>query len=178
MLRFMYKIDSKKVNLLNQNTHSYLKSATFFSNDTRKGIKVMEQMSILISIVAIIISIITFQVTFRFERKKATIEAYNDLQADLYTFYEYPEGEIETFVDESGTAEYKMLSTSLAQIEIFATGVYSGAYDKKLALQLSNGYLNKTLGSKINYLLELKLEHCGKEYYPYTRKNMNELDIF
>lgn len=136
----------------------------------------MEILSIIISVVAIIFSAYTFCMTFLFEKRNATIEAYNELQKYLYTFYEYPEGEIETFICAADTSEYKMLSTSLAQIEVFAIGVYSGAYDNKTAFQLANGYINKTLGSKINHLLNLKLEYSGAEYYPNTRRFIKDLD--
>ncbi|MCI7685434.1 MAG: hypothetical protein MSS24_01715 [Clostridiales bacterium] len=115
----------------------------------------IEVLTVCMSLAAII-SIITFLFTYRREKIRDTIKAYADLQEDLYQFYEYQEGEIETFVDDRQSEEYKALSSSLAQIEVYATGVKRGLYDFDTMYSIAHGYIDGSLRERIEYMLDMK----------------------
>ena len=72
--------------------------------------------TIFISAFAVCVSIYTFRWVSKRDLTRDTINAYEDLQTFLYHFYEYPSGEIETFVDDKTSEEYKALSNSLARL--------------------------------------------------------------
>lgn len=133
--------------------------------------EMVDGLSLIISLVAILVSIFTFGMTIRWERKQATIEAYMKLQEDLFFIYEYKNAEeIELFVNDSTTTEYKVLSSSLAALEAFAICTFNGTYNKLMVYKLAHGFIDGTLFDKIECLLEMKKSRSGKEYYPYTRK--------
>lgn len=131
--------------------------------------------TIIISVAALIISGLSFVKTFKRDKLRDTIKAYTDLQVYLYQYYEYAEGEIETFVDDRESEEYKSLSNSLAQIEIFATGVREEIYDFDAVFKMAHGYLDGALRDRIEYMLDKK---TGKytELYINTRWLLDKMD--
>lgn len=133
-------------------------------------------LSLILSIIAAIVSIGTFYVTFKWRRKKLTTEAYLDLQAYLFYLYEYDKDEIETFLDQTSDKEYKVISSVLGRIEVFATATMNRTYDKKLVYELVHGYLDLTLRDKIDYVLDYKYSRAKEEYYPNTRKLLKYMD--
>ena len=135
----------------------------------------IEVLTVFVSLTAIIISIITFLFTYRREKVRDTIKAYADLQEDLYQFYEYQEGEIETFVDDRQSEEYKALSSSLAQIEVYATGVKCGLYDFKTMYGIAHGYIDGSLRDRIEYMLDMKT-FGSNQYYKNTRWLLEKMD--
>lgn len=131
----------------------------------------MSVLSLIIAIVAILVSIITFAVTIDWERRHATIEAYKELQEDLFFIYEYKDAEeIELFVNDYTSTEYKVLSSSLATLEAFALCTFNGTYNKRMVYKLAHGFVDGTLLDKIELLLEMKKNKSEEEYYPNTRK--------
>lgn len=135
----------------------------------------IEVLTVCVSLVAIIISIITFLFTYRREQIRDTIKAYADLQEDLYQFYEYQEGEIETFVDDRQSEEYKALSSSLAQLEVYATGVKRGLYDFDTMYSVAHGYIDGSLRERIEYMLDMK-SLGSKQFYKNTRWLLEKMD--
>ena len=57
-------------------------------------------MSLVVSIAAFFFSLLSYYNSFMYEKRKATIEAYNHLQVFLHFFYEYQKDEIEDFVND------------------------------------------------------------------------------
>lgn len=111
---------------------------------------------IIISIIAIGISGLSFYKTFKRDRLRDTIKAYTELQKYLYQYYVYPEGEIESYIDDRKSEEYKSLSNSLAQIEIFATGVRTQIYDFDVVFIMAHGFLDGSLRDRIEYMIDMK----------------------
>ena len=132
--------------------------------------------SLVIAVVSLAVSISSFVLTYIVDKRKRTIEAYLALQEDLYVLYAYPKGEIETFITEADTEEYKILSSCLGQIEIFATGVQKKVYNFKLVYELAHGYLDMALRDKIEYLLDMKREYAKPRFYQATEWLLNEMD--
>ena len=137
----------------------------------------MGSLSICISAVAAFIAILSFICTFNWERKRATIEAYKDLQEILFFIYEYEdEEEIELFVNDCKSEEYKALSSALGSIESFAICVRNKTYDRKMIYELAHGYIDVTLRDKMNLLLDMKKNKSGEDYYPNTAWLLSWMD--
>lgn len=131
----------------------------------------MNIVSLFLSIAAVIISFASFVLTLKWERKRATVEAYKDLQEDLFFIYEYESAEeIALFVDNYKSEEYKVLSSALASIESFAICTFNDTYDKRMVYELAHGYIDGTLREKIEYLLDLKKTLAGDDFYPFSRR--------
>ena len=105
--------------------------------------------TIIISLIALGISCFSFYKSFKRDTLRDTIKAYTDLQEYLYQYYVYSEGEIEAFIDDRESEEYKSLSNSLAQIEIFATGVRKDIYDYDVIFKMAHGFLDGALRDRI-----------------------------
>ena len=114
--------------------------------------------------ISVIVSIGTFFINVYIERNKMTIDAYRSIQDYLYMFYEYSKDEIENFVStDSDAEEYKVLSTSLAEIEFFATGVRSHIYNKRITYKMAHGFLDGTIRSGIDHLISLKNKYPDRK---------------
>lgn len=135
----------------------------------------MELISMIIAIMAFCFSLYTFWLTHRDSIIRETISAYINLQEYLYQYYEYSKGEIETFVDNHESDEYKSLSASLAQIEIFATGVREKIYDYNVFFKIAHGYLDGALRDKIEHMLDMKTG-THTELYRNTRWLLDKMD--
>ena len=136
----------------------------------------MEIVSLVISGFAALFSIYTFIKSWIVERRQNTIDAYIALQDDLYYIYEYSNNEIETFVTDRTSTEYKILSTCIAKIEIFATGVRENVYVFNTFYSMAHGYLDGTLRNKLEYILNMKSENTIEEFYQNTRWLLREMD--
>ncbi len=132
--------------------------------------------SLVFAIVGCVFSVFTYFKTFLYERKKSTIAAYLELQDCMAVLYSYKKDEIQDFVYDMETEEYKALSNCVAMIEIFAVGINNRIYDFNVMYEMSHGYLDKTLRQRIEYILELKLERAEKEFYPNIRVLFNKMD--
>lgn len=136
----------------------------------------MEIISTVCSVVAIVFSVFTFASTAKWEKKRTTIQAYIDLQECLYCLYEYETNEIKDFIGEFGNNEYKMISSVMGRIEVYAICVIKGIYDKKTSYNVAHGYIDVTLREKIEIILDYKYDKRKIEYYPYTRKLLKDMD--
>lgn len=128
------------------------------------------------SFIALIFSMITFFTVKKREIRKDTVDAYRQLQEDLHFIYQYKKGEIETFVTDRTSEEYKALSTCLAKIEFFSTGIKTRVYDYKTTYSLAHGFLDMTLKTKIKYLIDYKNEIAEEKFYINTTWLLNKMD--
>lgn len=110
------------------------------------------------------------------EKRKDTVDAYRQLQENLHYIYQYKKGEIETFVTDRTSEEYKALSTCLAQIEFFSTGVKNRVYDYKTMYSLAHGFLDMTLKAKIKYLIDFKNKVATEKFYKNTTWLLDKMD--
>ena len=137
--------------------------------------KTMEVLSIVVALLAFTLSLFTFILTYQRDKVRETINAYLNLQEFLYQYYEYSEGEIEAFVNEHESDEYKSLSASLAQIEVFATGVRKRIDDFDVVFKIAHGYLDGALRDKIEHMLDMKTRK-HPELYSNTRWLLDRMD--
>ena len=143
-------------------------------------------METIISVIAIVVSIISVAISIMFyisgvqrETKQSTLEAFNILQEQVfdnlnnYTFAEIKEicatfqnitsrgreiavSETEKENEIYHLGEYRKLSGYLARIEHFALGVNTGIYDSKIAERAGTAYLSMLYTGKLKPLIELK----------------------
>ena len=122
--------------------------------------------AIVISVVSIIFSVVTYMKTVVHDRKRDTLDAYNRLQNEaLDHLNQYLPAKMKEIASGSTTSpEYKEISGYIARIEHFCAGVTTRIYDKKVVYELAHGYLDKdTILNRINPFLEKK--NKADEYY-------------
>ena len=122
----------------------------------------MEIVSLILSIAAGAFSVFTFWFAVRHDRKKDTIDAYNQLQEQVLDKLSlYMPKEIEEISKQPRSEEYKTVGHYLARIEHFCVGVREKVYDKNIVIALGNGYLNGVIWSRVQSMVQVK----GKVYY-------------
>jgi len=122
-------------------------------------------MEIALSVIALVISVmsgifalVSFLWTAARDRKQATLEAYNRLQAEVFDpINTYSPEEIEVICEDTKSMEYKIVSGYLARIEHFCVGVNNKIYDDKVFYSLAHGYFDgHQLRKRIEPLLNAK----------------------
>ena len=118
-----------------------------------------------ISIIALVFSIISggfalydFLWTSKRDRKQATLEAYNRLQAEVFdNLNTYTPAQIRDICTDTTSAEYKVVSGYVARIEHFCVGINEKIYDKNTFYSLAHGYFDgHQLRKRIEPLIESK----------------------
>ena len=105
-----------------------------------------EAITLVIAAAALALSIYTFITERLRERKKATMDAYNQLQNEvLDKLRDYTAAQMKTIAENSKSqeykAEYKELGTLLARFNQFAVGVNAGVYDIKILRRLAGSHI-------------------------------------
>lgn len=131
--------------------------------------------ALVVSFAALGFTIYTYIHSIKLERKKNSIDAYIELQGDLYFLNLYPEQDLMEFISSTKCEEYKTLGACIAKIEIFATGVITKVYDFDVVYNVAHGYLDGVLKNKIESVLDYKKECSRKEYYQNTRKLLQKM---
>ena len=99
--------------------------------------------SSLIALVSMEFSIITYKNTASYDRKQATLEAYNRLQEEVFdSINSYTPKDIADICMNSKSTEYKVLSGYLARLEHFCIGVNEKIYDKDVFYKMAHGYFD------------------------------------
>lgn len=92
-----------------------------------------DDISILISVLALIISSLTFLYEVWHARKVDTLSAFNTLQEQvLDDLAKYSNDDIKRIAAEHNSEEYILVASYLARLEQFAKGVQLKIYDKKV----------------------------------------------
>lgn len=128
----------------------------------------MSVVSGVIAITSVVISVITYHNTVVNDRKSATLEAYNRLQAEVFdALNSYTPMEISDICEDRKSAEYKILSGYLARIEHFCIGVNEKIYDKGVFYKMAHGYFDgHILYRRIEPILMSKKN--AEQYYSNT----------
>ena len=137
-------------------------------------------METILSIIAIVLSVISggfslysFVWTARRDRKQATLEAYNRLQAEVFdNLNTYRPDEIRNICADNKSADYKKVSGYLARIEHFCVGLNQGIYDKNTFYALSHGYFDgHQIRKRIEPVIESKnsSKNSKEQFYDDTR---------
>ncbi len=101
----------------------------------------MEMLAILISAISLMLTIINFFWSIKHDRKKSTLEAYNQLQEQaLDILNKYTKTQIENLKRSNKDNDYRIVSSCLARVEHFCVGIRQGIYDANVLYELSGIY--------------------------------------
>ena len=142
---------------------------------------------LILSIIASIFStcsvafaVATFFWTIKKDRKQATLEAYNRLQAEVFdNLNKYKPGEIQEMCSDNKSEEYKRISGYVARIEHFCVGLENGIYDKHTFYALSHGYFDRDqLRKRIIPIIENKniSKNRSEEFYRHIILTLDWMD--
>ena len=130
--------------------------------------------SLLFSLGAAIFSVFTYWSNIVLDRKKATLEAYNILQERaLDKLQVYMPAQLKEVVKNRKSEEYKLLSSYVARIEHFAVGVNQKIYDLKTVYELSHGFLDGSIRTRVEIIISRKEEDTDEKFY----QNLKQLYI-
>ena len=134
-------------------------------------------MEMIFSAIAIIISVIsggfslyTFVWTAKRDRKQATLDAYNQLQQQVFDELNlYRPSEIAEIAKNPCSPDFKVIGSYVARIEHFCVGVNQKIYDSKIVYELAHGYFDGSVKVRISPVIEKK--NCkGKDFYENIHK--------
>ena len=132
--------------------------------------------ALVISILSGTFSLYTFLWTAKRDRKQATLEAYNRLQAEVFDYLNtYRPAEICDICTDKKSEKYKVISGYLARIEHFCVGINQGIYDKNTFFALSHGYFDgHQLRKRIEPMIESK--NSKEQFYNDTMSVLAWMD--
>ena len=136
----------------------------------------MSVVSGVIAITSVVISVITYHNTVVNDRKSATLEAYNRMQAEVFdSLNSYTPTEIADICKDTKSVEYKVLSGYLARIEHFCIGVNEKIYDKGVFYKMAHGYFDgHILYRRIEPILMSKKN--AEQYYSNTYSVLEQMN--
>ena len=123
----------------------------------------MESISLIIALISafvatasMIFTVISYKKTVIHDRKQATLEVYNRLQAEVFdNLNTYSPAEIRDICMDTKSSEYKTISGYVARIEHFCVGLNEDIYDKQTFYALAHGYFDgNQLRKRIEPLIE------------------------
>ena len=125
---------------------------------------------------AALFSVFTYYNTVLHDRKSATLEAYNRLQAEVFDpLNSYTPMEISDICEDTKSVEYKVLSGYLARIEHFCIGVNEKIYDKGVFYKMAHGYFDgHILYRRIEPILMSKKN--AEQYYSNTYSILEQMN--
>ena len=133
----------------------------------------------IMSVIALVISILSggfalysFIWTAQRDRKQATLDAYNNLQGEVFDKLNLlMPSDIREIAKDPKSAQYKEVSGYIARLEHFCVGVNTGIYDRKTVYHLAHGYLDsKMVESRISPMIEKKHRNADEDYYENIHK--------
>lgn len=110
----------------------------------------MESISLIIALISafvaaasMIFTVISYKKTVIHDRKQATLEVYNRLQAEVFdNLNTYSPAEIRDICMDTKSSECKIISGYVARIEHFCVGLNEDIYDKQTFYALAHGYFD------------------------------------
>ena len=129
-----------------------------------------------IAVASALFSVFTYYNTVLHDRKSATLEAYNRLQAEVFDpLNSYTPMEISDICEDTKSVEYKVLSGYLARIEHFCIGVNEKIYDKGVFYKMAHGYFDgHILYRRIEPILMSKKN--AEQYYSNTYSILEQMN--
>lgn len=141
---------------------------------------IISMISLFLAICSAVFTLVTYIRTVRHDRRQATLEAFNRLQAEVFDpLNQIPPKRMREIAEEPRSEDYKTVSGYLARLEHFCVGVMRNIYDKKTVYELAHGYLDgNVIKRRIEPFLEQKNKHTeeNEEYYANTRAMLRWMD--
>lgn len=141
------------------------------------AINVIDVISIVASIGALIVAVYTYRANVVHDRKQATLDAYNILQEQaLDKLYVYMPKEIQQIAKNRRSETFKEIGAYVARIEHFAVGVNQGIYDEEIVYELAHGFLDGGIRTRFKVVIEAKERESDEEFYPNIRLLLYKMD--
>ena len=138
---------------------------------------IVEAISLIFSLAAAAFSVFTYWSNIIHDRKQATLEAYNLLQEQaLDKLQVYMPKQLKEVVKNRRSEEYKLLSSYVARVEHFAVGVNQKIYDLDTVYELSHGFLDGSIRTRIEILIGRKDENFDEEFYENLKLLYRKMD--
>ena len=135
-----------------------------------------------VSVGSLIVSVYTVVWTRLHDRRQATLEAVNRLQAEVFDeLNKCSPSKIEKECSDIHSAEYKKIGGYMSRINHFAVGAFQKIYDKKTFYKLAHGYFDgDTMKKKLFKIIEIKNSNKKNEetYYEATRNLLEWMDKY
>lgn len=125
------------------------------------------------------LAVIQYFKSIKRENQKATLEAYERLQTEVFNEMNmWSRDEIREAVEDNTSDAYKRLGNMLARIEHFCTGINKGIYDFDTFYDIAHGYFDEggMLFARIMPILEKKLENASEDYFRNIHKVWKRMD--
>ncbi len=143
---------------------------------------ILSIVAIIISVLSVALTIITFQWTALRDRRQATLDAYNRLQEQALDFInKYTIPEIKDVIKNTKSDEYRKLTSCVAKIEHFCVGVNQGIYSRETVYELAHGYFEGYLKKRIEPIIDKKnwgnYDYYGNVHKVYDWMESNKREI-
>ena len=146
----------------------------------------METTAFIISIVSAafavassIFSFVTFRKNVVHDRKMHTLDAYNQLQEQVFDeLIKYQPSEIKQIIEDKQSEKYKKLSVYCARVEHFCVGINQKIYDLDTFYELAHGFFDAEHGlllPRVYPIIEKKSENTDVDYYKNFHKVLNDM---
>lgn len=127
---------------------------------------IIDLISFVFSLCAAVFAVFTYWSNIIHDRRKATLDAYNQLQQQaLDNLYVYMPKQLKEIAENRRSEEYKILSGYVARVEHFAVGVNKKIYDLDTVYELSHGFLDGGIRTRIEIIIERKGEEFQEDFY-------------
>ena len=136
-------------------------------------IEVIAILANIITVVAFFFGICQYRKEKTRENKRATIEAYTELQKDVFAeLNKWRPADIREATTDNQTPAYKELSNYLAHIECFCAGINHEIFDFDAFYDVAHGYFdeNGSLYKRLLPILEKKLDNAQEDYFQNIHK--------
>lgn len=138
---------------------------------------IVEAISLIFSLAAAVFSVFTYVSNIIHDRKQASLDAYNQLQEQaLDKLQVYMPKQLKEIVKNRRSEEYKMLGSYVARVEHFAVGVKHKIYDLDTVYDLSHGFLDGKIRTRIEILISRKDENFDEDFYQNIKWLYSEMD--
>ncbi len=126
----------------------------------------MELIAIVISALSLILTIIHIFISRVHDRKKDTLDAYNQLQVQALDILNgYTKSEIEQLKRSNKNEDYRIVSSCLARVEHFCVGINQKIYDRGVLEELAGPYF-LSIYKKLRPIIDKKHEGFNnKNFY-------------
>jgi len=110
-----------------------------------KAGSLVDMLALFVAAAAFVLSSIQFLKDNSRQKREATLNAYNDLQDDVFTklnglLLKYKTQKNKLYSLRSGDEDWEKITTYLAKIERFSVGINSGIYSINVLNRLGGGY--------------------------------------
>lgn len=130
------------------------------------------------SIVSGAFAVYTYRKSVVHDKKQATLEAYNRLEAEaLEPLDKLMPAKIKDIAHNPRSEEYKQITSYVARIEHFCIGVEEKIYDFDVVYKLGHGFLECRILNRIEPIIAKKNSSSDEDYYANTNAVIGRMQL-